>query len=112
MLVAKAKITDCQLEPTDKTKLIVTVQNSSPVATANNVEAVASLQCGGAKGIQLSPKSRTFGSIPPKGKATQEFEICTNEANPNKYKVLFNMKYKYEVPTHECDSEEFVVVED
>ena len=102
MLVTKTKITDCQLEPNDKTKLVVTVQNSSPVATANDVEAFATLQCGNVKGIQLLPKSKNFGSIPPKGSATQEFEICTTNANPNKYRVLFRMKYQSEVPANQC----------
>lgn len=112
MLVAKAKITDRQLEPTDNTDLIVTVYNSSPVATAKNVKATASLGNCGVDGVQLVPDDRDFGTIAPKGRSTREFNINTERAKVGKYKVLFNLRYDYDVPSHECEQEEFVVVED
>ena len=112
MLVAKAKITDRQLEPTDNTNLIVTIYNSSPVATAKNVKATASLGNGCVDGMQLVPDDRDFGTIPPNGRSTREFNINTERAKAGNYKVQFNLKYAYDVPPHECEQEEFVVVED
>lgn len=112
MLVAKAKITDRQLEPTDNTNLVVTIFNSSPFATAKNVKATLALGIGTSPGIQLVPDDRDFGTIPPNGRSTKEFNINTERAKAGRYKVLFNLKYDYDVPTHECEEEEFVVVPD
>ena len=110
MLTAKTKITDCRLEPSDDTKMLVTVHNSSPVATAKNVSAVAKVGGTCLNGIDLSPNDRTFGTIPPRGSVTKEFVLKTERASVAKYTVVFDLKYDYEVPTHECERAEFVVV--
>jgi len=111
MLTTAAKITDCQLEPNDKTKFVVTITNTSPTATANNVVTTPNLQ-GLVKGIEVTPKQVDFGAIPPKGKVTKELEICTTDAVPNRYKVLFPLKYSCEIPKQECEQQFFDVVKD
>ena len=111
MLTTKAKMTDCQLEVTDKTKFVITITNTSPTATANNVVTKPRLQ-GSAKGIELTPKQVNFGSIGPRGKITKEIEICTTNAVPNRYKVLFPLKYGCEIPKQECEQQFFDVVKD
>jgi hypothetical protein len=112
MLVAKAKLTDRQLEPTDNTKLIVTVFNASPIATARNVKATAALANASVEGLQLVPDDRDFGTIEPNGRSTREFSVATERAKVGKHKVLLNLRYDYSVPSHECEQEEFDVVED
>jgi hypothetical protein len=82
------------------------------VATASNVKATASLGNGFANGMQLVPDDRDFGTIPPQGRVTREFNINTERAKVGKYKVLFSLKYDYNVASHECEEEEFCVVED
>ncbi len=112
MLTTSAKITDCQLEPDDKTKFVVTVTNSSPNLTANGVVAIPTLNSGNAKCIALTPRQVDFGSIGPKKAATRELEISTSNAQPNKYRVLFALKYSCEIPKQQCTQESFEVVKD
>ena len=111
MLTTSAKMTDCQLETTDKTKFLVTITNTSPTATANNVVATPSLH-GSAKGIELTPKQVNFGAIGPKCKVTKELEICTVNAVPNRYRVQLPLKYGCETPKQECEQQYFNVVKD
>lgn len=112
MLTAKAKISDQQLEPDDETKFIVTVHNSSPVATANEVVVGARLDGAGCPGVDLRPKSVNFGSIPPQQRVTKGFLLNTRKAQPRDYQVNFDMKFESVTPTHECDQEGFTVVPD
>ena len=112
MLVAKARITDRQLEPTDNSSLIVTVHNTNPVATAKAVKVSAALEGGPHTGVKLTPADQDFGTIPPLGQAKREFNVNTERADQRKYQVRFNLMYDSSVPAHECDQEEFVVVPD
>lgn len=112
MLTAKAKITDQQLEPDDETRFVVTVHNSSPVATANKVVVGARLNGAACTGVDLRPAHLDFGSIPPRSRVTKEFMLNTRKAPPRDYQVKFDMKYESATPTHECDEESFQVVPD
>jgi hypothetical protein len=112
MLVAKAKITDQQLEPDDETKLLVTVLNGSPAATAKDVRVTPRLDGGACNGIDLRPPALDFGTIAPQSRATKEFCLQTKGALPRDYKVKFDLKYDSTMPTHECDEECFTVVKD
>ncbi len=112
MLVAKARISDRQLEPTDNSSLVVTVHNTNPVATAKAVKVSAALEGGPFPGIKLSPLDQDFGTIPPLGQVMREFNVNTERADQRKYQIKFNLKYDSSVPAHECDQEEFVVVPD
>jgi hypothetical protein len=112
MLVAKARITDRQLEPTDNSSVIVTVHNTNPVATAKSVKVSAGLDGGPFPGIRLSPPDQDFGTIPPLGEAKREFNVNTERADQRKYQIRFNLMYESSVPAHECDQEEFAVVPD
>jgi hypothetical protein len=112
MLAAKARITDRQLEPSDNSNLIVTVHNTSPVASASGVEVSARLDGGPFPGIKLTPPDQDFGTIPPLGHSSREFSINTERAAPRKYQIQFILKYESSVPSHECDVEEFTVVPD
>lgn len=112
MLVAKAKISDQQLEPDDETKFIVIVFNGSPAATAKDVTVTPRLDGGSCNGIDLRPPALAFGTIGPNSRATKEFSLQTKGAAPRDYKVKFDLKYESMVPTHECDEECFTVVKD
>jgi hypothetical protein len=112
MLVAKARIADRQLEPTDNSSVVVTVHNTNPAATAQAVKVSASLEGGPLPGIKLTPQEQEFGTIPPLGQAKREFNLNTERAEQRKYQIKFNLMYDSSVPTHECDQEEFVVVPD
>ena len=111
MLTTSAKTTDCQLEPNDKTKFVITITNTSSTAVAKDVIASPRLH-GSAKGIEMSPKQVSFGSIGPRATVTKELEICTSNAVPKRYRVLFPLKYSCEIPKQECDQAFFNVVKD
>jgi hypothetical protein len=112
MLVAKAKISDQQLEPDDETKFVVSVLNGSPAATAKDVQVRPRLDGGPCNGVEIRPPTLEFGTIPPNGKSTKEFCLQTKAAAPRDYKVKFDLKYESTMPTHECDEECFTVVKD
>jgi hypothetical protein len=112
MLVAKAKITDQQLEPDDETKFVVTVFNGSPAATAKDVNVMPRLDGGPCRGIELQPSAMDFGTIGPNSRATKEFCLRTKGAAPRDYKVKFDLKYESTMPTHECDEECFTIAKD
>jgi hypothetical protein len=62
--------------------------------------------------IKLSPLDQDFGTIPPLGQVRREFNVNTERADQRKYQIKFNLMYDSNVPAHECDQEEFVVVPD
>ena len=112
MLNVKAKITDRQLEPDDETKFVVTAFNSSPVATAKDVQVTPRLAAPGCSGVELRPNSLNFGTIAPNERSTKEFQLKTRKAAAQDYKVKFDLKFESSTPTHECDEEGFKVVPD
>ena len=113
MLTAVSKITDCVLEPTDQTKLLVTLTNSHAKATAKNVAAQIGFRCGKPKGFVLRPANNSFGDIAPKKSVTREFVVDTNGAIPSKkHDVSVSLSYDYLVRTAECEVISFNVGKD
>jgi len=112
MLTVKSKITDRQLEPDDETKFVVTVFNSSPIATAKAVKVSGRLDGPACKGVEMRPGELDFGTIAPDSRVTKEFLLQTKGADARNYNVKFDLKFDSSTPTHECDEEEFKVVPD
>ena len=112
MLTTTAKITDSRLEPTDQTRMVVTIENSNSAAIAKNVNATAALRGACVEGITLTPTELSFGSIPPRGKVVRELSISTERAAVAKYTVGFNLNYESELPAQECDQVQFQVLPD
>ena len=113
MLTTTSKITDCVLEPTDETKLLVTLTNSHSKATAKNVKANVRFRCGVPRGVVLRPSSNCFGDIPPKQSVTKEFHVGTKNAQPSKkHDVSVTLSYDYVVKASECEQVSFTVGKD
>lgn len=84
MLSATATISDKHLEPTDSTRLTVTVTNNDAHSSAENVQATICLKGGDQPGLELLPDDRTFGTIAPCQSVTKEFAIITERAEAEK----------------------------
>lgn len=112
MLVARARISDRTLEPTDNTNLYVTLYNTSCFATAKDVKARVKLQGPSLDGIQLIPDDRSFGDIPPGKKVTKEFNINTERAGVGLYAALLDLEYEAAYKDSECDRITFCVGRD
>ena len=82
MLSATATISDKHLEPTDSTRLTVTISNNDSTATAENVQATICLKGGDQPGLELLPDDRSFGDIGPCESVSKEFAIITERATP------------------------------
>ncbi len=105
MLSATATISDNRLEPTDSTRLTVTVRNDDPEATADNVQTTVVLRGGDQPGLELLPDDRCFGSIRPCESVSKEFAIVTERAEPDRdHEVAILLSFDVSRTVEETDT--------
>lgn len=113
MLSTTARISDRQLEPTDSTRLTVTVTNDDPKVSAKNVQATICLKGGDQPGLELLPDDRTFGNIGPCKSVSKEFAIIAERAEPDKdHEVAVMLSFEASHAIEELEKVCFHVVND